>query len=165
MDWLSNDVCEDFANVGISCSNSDASRMYGQNPSQHYGCDKNSFLEMPYLDNHVHNGLNGGHDCLPMSAGMHNGSMNGMSDRPRNGMLNGNVFPEEWDLVSHPKKICMDVKQELEHHNIEAADSTAEICHVSQVFILLRNEFLEPLTCREGISKAASNHAWFFAQL
>lgn len=142
MDWLSNDVCEDFANVGISCSNSDAGRMYGQNPTPHYGCDKNSFLDatgMPYLDNHVHNGmngLNGAHECMPMPQGLHNGNLNEMPDRPRNGMLNGNVYAEEWDLVSHPKKICMDVKPEIEHHNIEAADSTAELSAVSLTFCL-----------------------------
>lgn len=136
MDWLSNDVCEDFANVGISCSSSEAGRMYGQNPSQHYGCDKNSFLDMPYLDNHVHNGMNGGQDCMPMSTGMHNGNLNGMSDRHhRNGMINGNIYPDEWNLVSHPKKMCMDVKPELEHHNIEAADSTAELSSVSQLSV------------------------------
>jgi len=135
MDWLSNDVCEDFANVGISCSNSDAGRMYSQNPSQQYACEKNTFLDMPYLENHVHNGMNTGHDCMPMSAGMHNGNMNGITDQHRNEMLNGNVYPDDWELVSHPNKICMDIKPELEHHNIEAADSTAELCQVSVMYI------------------------------
>ncbi|XP_052773333.1 vitamin D3 receptor-like isoform X1 [Mya arenaria] len=153
MDWLSNDVCEGFANVDISCTNSYSSTMYKPNNMSPV------YDEAGKIYQGVNYGSRGGQDASVTSNGMnmngvvdipdgsnsvipsgrnngilHDGNMNGIM--PKNGkinenmcLMNGNMYSQEqWgSTTTQSKKYCReDLKPTIEmlNGNVNMADSS-----------------------------------------